>query len=175
MFMKNSLAALHLISYKLLYDTSITNSCAFKVIIPFSSNDTDHIFLRRFSLNRRETQTLLHSTGISQQQLNPALEVNTAFPCVHLGRVCKYSGHVQIIPLAKKLEIISEILENYYYTRISKILFFYIILSRNVRKQNLVGFEFQLEFNQVNMGNVCLLYTSPSPRDRTRSRMPSSA
>ena len=25
------------------------------------------------------------------------------------------------------------------------------------------------------MPNVCLLYTSPSPRDRTRSRMPSSA
>ena len=26
-----------------------------------------------------------------------------------------------------------------------------------------------------NTENVCLLYTSPSPRDRTRSRMPSSA
>ena len=25
------------------------------------------------------------------------------------------------------------------------------------------------------MNNTCLLYTSPSPRDRTRSRMPSSA
>ena len=25
------------------------------------------------------------------------------------------------------------------------------------------------------MGIICLLYTSPSPRDRTRSRMPSSA
>ena len=25
------------------------------------------------------------------------------------------------------------------------------------------------------LGNGCLLYTSPSPRDRTRSRMPSSA
>ena len=25
------------------------------------------------------------------------------------------------------------------------------------------------------LGQVCLLYTSPSPRDRTRSRMPSSA
>ena len=25
------------------------------------------------------------------------------------------------------------------------------------------------------LGGVCLLYTSPSPRDRTRSRMPSSA
>ena len=26
-----------------------------------------------------------------------------------------------------------------------------------------------------NYQNICLLYTSPSPRDRTRSRMPSSA
>ena len=25
------------------------------------------------------------------------------------------------------------------------------------------------------LGEICLLYTSPSPRDRTRSRMPSSA
>ena len=27
----------------------------------------------------------------------------------------------------------------------------------------------------VDISNTCLLYTSPSPRDRTRSRMPSSA
>ena len=27
----------------------------------------------------------------------------------------------------------------------------------------------------MDMANICLLYTSPSPRDRTRSRMPSSA
>ena len=27
----------------------------------------------------------------------------------------------------------------------------------------------------IDRNNVCLLYTSPSPRDRTRSRMPSSA
>ena len=27
----------------------------------------------------------------------------------------------------------------------------------------------------IGMANPCLLYTSPSPRDRTRSRMPSSA
>ena len=27
----------------------------------------------------------------------------------------------------------------------------------------------------VSVAEVCLLYTSPSPRDRTRSRMPSSA
>ena len=29
--------------------------------------------------------------------------------------------------------------------------------------------------NNPNTPNTCLLYTSPSPRDRTRSRMPSSA
>ena len=27
----------------------------------------------------------------------------------------------------------------------------------------------------INEGNICLLYTSPSPRDRQKSRMPSSA
>ena len=30
-------------------------------------------------------------------------------------------------------------------------------------------------FNPLELNNTCLLYTSPSPRDRTRSRMPSSA
>ena len=29
--------------------------------------------------------------------------------------------------------------------------------------------------NDIPLSNNCLLYTSPSPRDRTRSRMPSSA
>ena len=29
--------------------------------------------------------------------------------------------------------------------------------------------------NSLRMYRTCLLYTSPSPRDRTRSRMPSSA
>ena len=29
--------------------------------------------------------------------------------------------------------------------------------------------------DRVKLNNDCLLYTSPSPRDRTRSRMPSSA
>src|SRR5664280_3206702 len=32
-----------------------------------------------------------------------------------------------------------------------------------------------LEFDRDHPLHVCLLYTSPSPRDRTRSRMPSSA
>ena len=35
--------------------------------------------------------------------------------------------------------------------------------------------ELSFEAPEMKMGNVCLLYTSPSPRDRTRARMPSSA
>ena len=34
---------------------------------------------------------------------------------------------------------------------------------------------FQTWFEELCKSNTCLLYTSPSPRDRTRSRMPSSA
>ena len=42
---------------------------------------------------------------------------------------------------------------------------------------NTQGFEFaqEVSFNQDGQDHFCLLYTSPSPRDRTRSRMPSSA
>ena len=39
--------------------------------------------------------------------------------------------------------------------------------------------QFKKDFSQKNFGNPivknCLLYTSPSPRDRQKSRMPSSA
>ena len=38
------------------------------------------------------------------------------------------------------------------------------------------GFLFDSQScGQCALGETCLLYTSPSPRDRTRSRMPSSA
>ena len=38
----------------------------------------------------------------------------------------------------------------------------------------IVGFAF-FDSGSGKLANICLLYTSPSPRDRTRSRMPSSA
>ena len=37
-----------------------------------------------------------------------------------------------------------------------------------------LGFD-AVEFFLYGVIEICLLYTSPSPRDRTRSRMPSSA
>ena len=39
----------------------------------------------------------------------------------------------------------------------------------------LEGFMDKEEYKSVIKSHSCLLYTSPSPRDRTRSRMPSSA
>ena len=40
-----------------------------------------------------------------------------------------------------------------------------------------ISIEFEDEIVEINEGEmiVCLLYTSPSPRDRQKSRMPSSA
>ena len=38
-----------------------------------------------------------------------------------------------------------------------------------------LGLREQLIWPEIDYDKVCLLYTSPSPRDRTRSRMPSSA
>ena len=43
---------------------------------------------------------------------------------------------------------------------------------------NLAEYLTESELTQISgdlIGEFCLLYTSPSPRDRTRSRMPSSA
>ena len=59
-------------------------------------------------------------------------------------------------------------------------------IIKEVKKDNLYNFLREMEFNRLlsqaisfygedNISNSCLLYTSPSPRDRTRSRMPSSA
>ena len=47
----------------------------------------------------------------------------------------------------------------------------------NAQAGELVEFETGVQAIVLNLelDNVCLLYTSPSPRDRTRSRMPSSA
>ena len=48
--------------------------------------------------------------------------------------------------------------------------------SKNLRKVNVYRWDPSTEKNpRIDTYEVCLLYTSPSPRDRTRSRMPSSA
>ena len=51
--------------------------------------------------------------------------------------------------------------------------------NNEVRRYNAGGVETTLSFNNIGLHGAptysCLLYTSPSPRDRTRSRMPSSA
>ena len=49
------------------------------------------------------------------------------------------------------------------------------VMDRNGEIHHLNQKEFSISYRSVGFPFPCLLYTSPSPRDRTRSRMPSSA
>jgi hypothetical protein len=51
---------------------------------------------------------------------------------------------------------------------------FKTILNLRGKKEDKKWYQYELKFCKVH-NITCLLYTSPSPRDRTRSRMPSSA
>ena len=48
-------------------------------------------------------------------------------------------------------------------------------LSGDTRRAALLMTEDQMQSVQWEQGDICLLYTSPSPRDKRQSRMPSSA
>ena len=51
-----------------------------------------------------------------------------------------------------------------------------IIFITDQNLNTLIDFRYQQHFKAMKgQDGICLLYTSPSPRDRTRSRMPSSA
>ena len=90
-----------------------------------------------------------------------------------------------------KLKIILIILINLFninFTKAQKIIISNYNDSANLLIYNVADLKFQIKnnnlipksfsnWNKKNLGDIisCLLYTSPSPRDRTRSRMPSSA
>ena len=58
---------------------------------------------------------------------------------------------------------------------ISTLIFFEIIIVISGWKYKPEIFDINNSIAQTSMSNTCLLYTSPSPRDRQKSRMPSSA
>ena len=48
-------------------------------------------------------------------------------------------------------------------------------VNATTKDPKLVGFKTLIADILDGEGNICLLYTSPSPRDKRQSRMPSSA
>ena len=50
-----------------------------------------------------------------------------------------------------------------------------ISIKKNSTEGNKSQIEAVFDLKLTDEDKICLLYTSPSPRDRTRSRMPSSA
>ena len=51
----------------------------------------------------------------------------------------------------------------------------HFVMKKIYQKESLSEESLDSLFMYTILGTICLLYTSPSPRDRTRSRMPSSA
>ena len=51
----------------------------------------------------------------------------------------------------------------------------YALLLGKFINYEIINYEKNIDNDSDDKNNICLLYTSPSPRDRTRSRMPSSA
>ena len=49
------------------------------------------------------------------------------------------------------------------------------VVVKNIEQAKFTGKKFQNKKYYRHTGHPCLLYTSPSPRDRQKSRMPSSA
>ena len=69
---------------------------------------------------------------------------------------------------------------NYYLVIILMMLGFYAVIARGNMVKKMVGlniFQTSVFMLYISVGKIdgCLLYTSPSPRDMRRSRMPSSA
>ena len=81
-------------------------------------------------------------------------------------------GFWQIYRLNWKLELIEQI-ENS--LKNDPVEFTSIEKKNYLRIKTSGEIDFDKQIYLYNLNDVCLLYTSPSPRDRTRSRMPSSA
>ena len=89
--------------------------------------------------------------------------------------VTSHARHKKVLKLAKGSRGASSRLIKSAKQRVDKDLQ-YAYRDRRTRKRQMRGLWIQ----RINAGArlnglTCLLYTSPSPRDRTRSRMPSSA
>ena len=73
------------------------------------------------------------------------------------------------LPVGNSPRSFSAWIKNYQYNQWGSNIFHY-----GTAQPAPTNFHFLLT-DVLGLGNGCLLYTSPSPRDRTRSRMPSSA
>ena len=77
-------------------------------------------------------------------------------------------------PITDLLEMAEQMgIENMARSRKQDVIF--ALLKKHAKSGEEISGDGVLEILQDGFGSVCLLYTSPSPRDRQKSRMPSSA
>ena len=75
-----------------------------------------------------------------------------------------HKGHIALINAAKKTE--QEVIVSIFVNRLQ--------FNDDLDFKNYPR-DFEKDISILNRLNICLLYTSPSPRDKRQSRMPSSA
>ena len=92
-------------------------------------------------------------------------DISPNYDYLHINTMVNKSGeiHLGMLPFITPFELVNETIDG-------KEVTFLVYEDVNVNDNTIrpvMAYEI--------CNNTCLLYTSPSPRDRTRSRMPSSA
>ena len=94
---------------------------------------------------------------------------NSFWPHIYGGIAFRWNNHYKQTPtFAAHHDRISNIKDRV--TDLQKSIFI-----KNLNRADTLKVISEIESLKSDQANICLLYTSPSPRDRTRSRMPSSA
>ena len=113
--------------------------------------------------------------GLKQLLPNPWDEVETKYPIgsVNTGEVVNVMNYGAFVKLEPGIEGLVHISEMSWVKRVNHPN--ELVNIGDEIQVSVLGIDKSGEQMSLGMKQTCLLYTSPSPRDRTRSRMPSSA
>ena len=137
--------------------------------------------LSRFLVDSWENSQFLPTlpNGQSQDFVRDQQKQPTSYSCASLSSCAAFDGRNRTIGNSDTayIDIINDDLDFEYYEDEQRWTSKYI-LYKSLRQGNFLAEEssdFETFLEDNDSSEFCLLYTSPSPRDRTRSRMPSSA
>ena len=90
----------------------------------------------------------------------------------YLDEAAQLKPYVRAFPSLSALKVQAELKAKEYQHRAVLQNFLASYYAKNMKGDQAI---FESSLNSINLLKDCLLYTSPSPRDRQKSRMPSSA
>ena len=123
--------------------------------------ESPHLMMALLDQDGRGTRHLLAQSGVKVQQLRSQL-IET------IGRLPKVEGNDGDVQLSNELIRLLNVSDKFAQRRGDQYISSEMFILASVKANNELG-----RLLQIN--GACLLYTSPSPRDLSTSRMPSSA